>query len=85
MPRQLSNEEFKRRALDLYRSGAERISLWDAYCRAVPKAMWSTVSKLGHKDELAQMDVGEGAYYRRFRIYRLASADFNRYNPFWGG
>lgn len=85
MPRQLSNKEFKRRALDLYANGAERIALWDTNCRNVPRAMFSTVSRLGHKDELANMDVGEGAYYRRFRIYRLAGADFNRYNPFWGG
>ena len=85
MPRKLSNQEFKRRALDLYAHGAEHIALWDAYCRVVPQAMWSTAGRLGHKEELAGMDVGEGAYYRRFRIYRLAGADFNRYHPFWGG
>ena len=85
MPRQLSNKEFKRRALDLYANGAERIGLWDTNCRTFPRAMFSTVRRLGHKDELADMDVGEGEYYRRFRIYRLAGADFNRYNPFWGG
>ena len=85
MPRQLSNEEFKRRALDLYNCGAERIALWDTNCRCFPKAMWSTVRRLGHKDELADMDVGEGEYYRRFRIYRIAGADISRYEPFWGG
>lgn len=85
MPRHLSNEEFKRRALDLYASGAERIALWDTYGRAPMKAMWSTAGRLGHKDELADMDVGEGEYYRRFRIYRIAGADISRYEPFWGG
>ncbi len=85
MPRHLSNEEFKRRTLDLYASGAERIALWDTYGRAPMKAMWSTASRLGHKDELADMDVGEGEYYRRFRIYRIAGADISRYEPFWGG
>ena len=85
MPRHLSNDEFKRRALDLYACGAQRIGLWDAYCRAVPKAMWSTAGRLGHKDALADMEVGEGEYYRRFRIYRIAGADISRYEPFWGG
>ena len=85
MPRQLPNEEFKRRALDLYNCGAERIALWDTCCRAEPRAMWSTAGRLGHKDELADMDVGEGEYYRRFRIYRIAGADISRYEPFWGG
>ena len=85
MPRHLSNKEFKRRALDLYNCGAERIALWDTYGRAPMKAMWSTASRLGHKDELADMDVHEGEYYRRFRIYRIAGADISRYEPFWGG
>jgi hypothetical protein len=85
MPRHLSNQEFKRRALDLYKCGATRIGLWDAYCRAVPKAMWSTVARLGHMDALADMDVGDGEYYRHFRIYRIAGADISRYEPFWGG
>ncbi len=85
MPRQLPNEEFKRRALDLYNCGAERIALWDTCCRAEPRAMWSAAGRIGHKDELADMDVGEGEYYRHFRIYRMARDDFNRYEPFWGG
>ena len=85
MPRQLPNEEFKRRALDLYNCGAERIALWDTCCRAEPRAMWSTAGRLGHKDELADMDAHEEAYYRRFRIYRIAGADISRYEPFWGG
>ena len=85
MPRHLSNAEFKRRALDLYASGAERIALWDTYGREPMKAMWSTAGRLGHKKELTDMDVGEGMYYRRFRIYRIAGADISRYEPFWGG
>ena len=85
MPRQLPNEEFKRRALDLYNCGAERIALWDTCCRAEPRAMWVAAGRLGHKDELADMDVGEGEYYHRFRVHRTANADFSRYEPFWGG
>ena len=85
MPRQLPNEEFKRRALDLYNCGAERIALWDTCCRAEPRAMWVAAGRLGHKDELADMDVGEGEYYHRFRVYRTANSDFSRYEPFWGG
>ena len=85
MPRQLPNEEFKRRALDLYNCGAERIALWDTCCRAEPRAMWAAAGRLGHKNELADMDVGEGEYYHCFRVYRTANSDFSRYEPFWGG
>ena len=85
MPRQLPNEEFKRRALDLYNCGAERIALWDTCCRAEPRAMWAAAGRLGHKEELADMNVGEGEYYHCFRIYRTANSDFSRYEPFWGG
>jgi hypothetical protein len=47
--------------------------------------MWAAAGRLGHKEELADMDVGEGEYYHCFRIYRTANSDFSRYEPFWGG
>ncbi|MBO7171227.1 MAG: hypothetical protein J6W28_08640 [Clostridia bacterium] len=85
MPRHMENEEFKQRALRLYKSGAERIGLWDTYERVFFRAAWSTSGRLGHKEELASMEVGEGEYYRRFRIYRYGEKDFNRYSPNFGG
>jgi hypothetical protein len=85
MPRIMLNEEFKRRAVDLYDCGVQRIALWDTYGRAPAKVMWSTVSRIGHKDELPNLDPGEGEYYRLLRIGKLGAYDISRYNPSWGG
>lgn len=85
MPRQMLNDEFKRRVLEMYDCGAERIALWDTYGRAPAAAMWSSVRRFGHKDELRDMDVEEGEYYRQLRIGKIAEFDISRYNPSWGG
>ena len=85
LPRQMSNEQFKARALDLYDCGAERIALWDTYGRAMIKTTWSTVRRLGHKNDLANMDVGEGELYRTLFMLKVGDRDLNRFNPDWGG
>ena len=85
LPRWMAPAEYRRRALELYSCGAERIALWDTYTRLPVKAEWNIASKLGHKDELASMDTGEGQFYRRTKICRLAGYDISRYNPSWGG
>lgn len=85
LPRWMTPEEYKRRTLELYGYGAERISLWDTYTRLPLRAEWTFASNLGHKDELASIDTGEGEFYRRTKICRLAGYDISRYNPAWGG
>ena len=47
--------------------------------------MWSTVSRIGHREELRALDAGEGEQYRLLRIGKIGSHDISRYNPNWGG
>ena len=83
MGRHYTNEVFRKRALELYENGAERIGLWDSYARSVRNAMWQTAGRLGHKDELEAMDTNE--HYRIIQMRRLAGYDISRYEPSWGG
>jgi hypothetical protein len=53
MPRNVPPEEYKRRAHALYEAGAESLFFWDTYQRASFDRSWSTVARLGHKEELA--------------------------------
>ena len=85
MPRMMVNQEFKQRVVELYDCGAERIGLWDTFDRAPAKVMWSTVSRIGHKDELRSLDTGEGEQYRLLRIGKIGEHDISRYDPSWGG
>jgi hypothetical protein len=42
------------------------------------------ISKLGHKDELAELDP-EGCVKKRYRILSFGDMSFGRYKPYWGG
>ena len=85
LPRHMSVDQYRTRALDLYNSGADGISLWDTYSRAVVKSTWSAARRLGHKDSLADMYLGEGELYRTLFMLKVGVHDLNRFNPDWGG
>lgn len=52
MPRQLPPEEYRRRALALYRAGAEYLFFWDSDQRNDFDPSWTALRRLGHKEEL---------------------------------
>ena len=83
MPRVTQNSEFKRRALEYYELGVDGVALWDAMERQMTSATWDLVRRLGHEDELADIDPYKN--HRYFRIYRMAGMEINRYNPGFGG
>lgn len=80
MPRLMSEEDFARRAKELYDAGAERLSLWDSYYRSEFLGQWRMAARLGHKEDLS---VPDG--YRRLRILRIGDMEVRRFNPSWGG
>jgi hypothetical protein len=85
LPRQMPTDEYKRRALDLYRNGAEGISLWDTYNRVPIRQQWSMARRLGHKDELQHYDSGENEFYRYIRVLYINGQNVSMYKPAWGG
>ncbi len=52
MPRQIAPEDYKRRAQALYAAGVESLFFWDCYQRNNFDASWTTLTRLGHQDEL---------------------------------
>ena len=85
MPRTMSTEAYRDRALELYDCGCEHISLWDTYNRVIRKVDWTMLRRLGHKEELRSYDSGEGTWYRLCRTMRIGGRDVSRYLPAWGG
>jgi uncharacterized lipoprotein YddW (UPF0748 family) len=53
MPRQLTPEQYRRRAHSLYEAGVEHLFFWDSDQRNDFDPSWSTLRRLGHKEELA--------------------------------
>ena len=84
MPRIMPVADFKKRALELYSRGAERFALWDTYCRVPYNDLRAMISKLGHKEELAEL-IPEGTVKRSYRVLTYGGLNFGRYKPYWGG
>ena len=78
-------EEFRDFALELYRYGCERFSLWDTYSRVPNRVQWSMVRRLGHKAELQSFSDGEGEFWRVLPIVTIGGQDVSRYVPSFGG
>ena len=85
MPRYMSTEAYRDRALELYRAGCRGISLWDTYDRVPVRAEWSMVRRLGHIEELPGYNSGEGEWYTATRLLKIGGRDVSRYIPAWGG
>lgn len=53
MPRQILPEDYRSRAHALYEAGVEYLYFWDCYQRCNFDRSWSTLCRLGHREELA--------------------------------
>ncbi len=79
-------EFFREYALRLYKAGATRLSLWDAFhVRAMNRAEWNVVSRLGHREELPAMPATRDGYGRACRVLSLNGVPFAAYHPAWRG
>jgi len=85
LPRRMTPEEFKRRALEAYQAGATHFSLWDTNARTIILNEWAIESRLGHLDELESMDTSGVGFGHTERILKAGGVDFSRYNPAIGG
>ena len=60
MPRQMSAEEYRRRAAGLYRAGVENLFFWDTNDRNRYGSSWDALRRLGHQQELEDW-IGSGS------------------------
>ncbi len=84
MPRNLPPEKIKERALEMYQAGCEHIGLWDTYSRVCNKAQWNMWRRIGHKEELAEMDPYDEKLFRAVRLNKLGDKNVRSYKSVWG-
>ena len=53
LPRQITPEDYRRRAHGLYQAGVENLFFWDCYQRCDYSRSWTTLRRLGHREEIA--------------------------------
>ncbi len=73
-------ETYRRLAMDMYDRGIHAPCIWDAHTRHQLPRQWNMIARLGHKDELAGMDDGEGALHRGVKVEKIGGETVNR----WG-
>ncbi len=56
MPRQLSPDQYRERALRLYQAGSEHLFFWDTNARNDFSPSWDVLRRLGHRQELEAWD-----------------------------
>jgi hypothetical protein len=83
MPRGLTPEQYKRRADGLYRAGVEHLFFWDCFGRTNFDPSWTTLTRLGHKDELADWSARGGPPVTRPRsdLTRIGDWDLTYQTP----
>lgn len=85
MPRAMSPERIREKALEIYEAGGEHIGLWDTYGRVSNLAQWSMWSRIGHKEELDGYESGEGELFKPVRLLSIGGRNVRSYRSIWGG
>lgn len=83
LPRRMSPEEYRQRAIKYYAAGADGLCFWDTNGRDRFKREWSMISRLGHKNELQHLDDGQGEYFQTFKMLSVGGYVLDKYPPHW--
>lgn len=83
MPRRMSPEAYRQRAMGYYAAGADGLCFWDTEGRHPMRAEWSMIRRLGHVEELAAWEDGAGEYYRTLKFRSLGGYAMDKYPPTW--
>ncbi len=82
----LPPEQIADYALQLYKGGAEYLSLWNSFeFRVSNRPEWFVTSRLGHRDDLPNMPKDNAGYRRRYRMLSLNGTSYASYYPNWRG
>ena len=84
LPREMEPDEYRIKAIDYYAKGVDGLCFWDTFDRYPKLRKWSMISRLGHKDDLPEIDSGEGKYYRTIKVIKIDGIRVDRYPPVWG-
>ena len=83
MPRTMPPATFRDRALEYYAAGADGLCFWDTNGRHQRLKEWSMVRRLGHRDQLAEFDDGDGRLYRTVPLRSVGGYVLDKYPPHW--
>ena len=83
MPRRMSPEEYRLRGIANYEAGADGMCFWDTNGRDLMRKEWSMLRRMGHRDDLADWDDGEGEFWRSRKMISVGGYVLDKYPPHW--
>ena len=83
MPRTMPPDAFRERAIENYGAGADGLCFWDTNGRHQRLKEWSMVRRLGHREQLASWDDGEGTLHRTVPLRSVGGYVLDKYPPHW--
>ena len=83
MPRRMPPEEYRQRAMADYAAGVDGLCFWDTNGRDRFKKEYSMIRRLGHRDELAGWDDGDGEFFTTRRMLSVGGYVLDKYPPHW--
>ena len=70
-PRRMPPRKYRQIAMSYYEAGADGLAFWDSYNRYFRASEWATITRLGHRDELAGWEGIGDDHHRVVPLKRL--------------
>jgi len=84
-PRRMPTEACRQKALALYATGIDGLSLWDTQARRTRSSEWSLIRKLGHRRDLSEWIDDTRGLFRRTTLRTLQGITTDRAYSFTDG
>jgi hypothetical protein len=81
MPRKMSPEDYRGKAIEMYKKGVDGLSFWDTNSRHPNLKQWSMISRLGNKNILNSIDDGNETFFKVLTIKNLNGFRMDKYTP----
>ena len=78
-------EAYRQKALALYSTGVDGLSLWDTQARRTRSSEWSLIRRLGHRHDLASWENDTKGLFRRTSLRSLQGITTDRAYSFTDG
>ena len=84
LPRGVSPDGIRTRALAAYEAGLSHVAVWDTYSYTNRKTYWPIIKRLGQRKWLQECSPDAQEIYRYVRVTKMNGLKLDKYNPWWG-
>jgi hypothetical protein len=83
LPRGLSPEELRQRAVRTYDVGIKSLCVWDTYSYPHRLRYWNIIKMLGHIEGIRKIKADERNLVSYVKVIKMNGLKLDKYNPWW--